>query len=99
MLSDRGGLIGEQYLVFDQEDGTDLRGFFIIDPDGILQVAQVLNASMGRDVDEILRLIQGAQYVYARRDERLPACWHPGDPTLKAGDDLVGKVWQSWKKT
>jgi alkyl hydroperoxide reductase subunit AhpC len=98
MLTDRGGLIGEQYLVYDHEEGTDLRGFFIIDPDGILQVVQVLNASMGRDVDEMLRLIQGAQYLHAHRDERLPACWHPGDETLTADDEMVGKVWDRGKK-
>ena len=74
MVSDRAGRIGEKYLVYDPQDGCDIRGFFIIDPDGVLQVAEVLNASMGRDVDEMLRLLQGAQYVYARRDEALPAC-------------------------
>jgi peroxiredoxin (alkyl hydroperoxide reductase subunit C) len=98
MVSDRAGLIGEKYLVYDPEEGVDVRGFFIIDPDGVLQVAEVLNASMGRDVDEMLRLLQGAQYVYARKDEALPACWHPGDKTLKPGEDLVGKIWTSWKK-
>jgi len=97
MLSDRAGRIGEQYLVYDDEAGVDNRGFFIIDPDGVLQVAQVLNASMGRDVDEMLRLLQGAQYVYARKDEELPACWHPGDQTLKRGEALIGKVWTTWK--
>jgi peroxiredoxin (alkyl hydroperoxide reductase subunit C) len=98
MLTDRAGFIGEQYLVYDAEAGVDLRGFFLIDPDGVLQVAEVLNASMGRDVDEILRLIQGAQYVHARRGEALPACWKPGQSTLKPGEDLVGKVWSTWKK-
>ena len=98
MLSDRGGRIGKKYLVYDPEDGTDIRGFFIIDPEGVLQVAEVLNASMGRDVDEMLRLIQGAQYVYSRRGEALPACWQPGDQTLKPGEQLVGKVWTTWRK-
>lgn len=97
MLSDCAGLVGESYLVYDPEAGVDLRGFFIIDPEGILQVAEVLNASMGRDVDEMLRLIQGAQYVYERHGEALPACWHPGGQTLKPGEDLVGKVWIAWK--
>ncbi|MGC9347324.1 MAG: thioredoxin-dependent peroxiredoxin [Anaerolineae bacterium] len=98
MLTDRGGRIGEKYLVYDPEDGTDIRGFFIIDPEGVLQVAEVLNASMGRDVDEMLRLIQGAQYVYSRQGEELPACWHPGDQTLKPSEQLVGKVWTTWRK-
>ena len=97
MLTDKAGKIGEQYLVYDADENIDLRGFFLIDPDGVLQVAEVLNESMGRDVDEILRLIQGAQYVYSRKDEALPACWKPGQATLKPGEDLVGKVWQSWK--
>jgi peroxiredoxin (alkyl hydroperoxide reductase subunit C) len=98
MLTDKAGAIGKTYLVYDAEENIDLRGFFLIDPEGVLQVAEVLNESMGRDVDEILRLIQGAQYVYARKDEALPACWKPGETTLKPGEDLVGKVWQTWKK-
>jgi len=97
MLSDRAGHIGERYLVYDPEEGVDIRGFFIVDPEGVLQVAEVLNASMGRDVDEMLRLIQGAQYVYARKGEALPACWHPGDATLRPGEELVGKIWQTWR--
>ena len=98
MLSDKAGKIGKTYMVYDPDEGCDLRGVFLIDPDGVLQVAEVLNASMGRDVDEILRLVQGAQYVYAKRDEALPACWKPGDATLKPSEDLVGKVWTTWKK-
>ncbi len=97
MLTDKAGEIGKRYLVYDADANIDLRGFFLIDPEGVLQVAEVLNESMGRDVDEVLRLIQGAQYVYARKDEALPACWKPGEQTLKPGEDLVGKVWQSWK--
>jgi peroxiredoxin (alkyl hydroperoxide reductase subunit C) len=98
MLSDRAGRMGKRYLVYDPKEGVDLRGFFVIDPEGVLQVAEVLNASMGRDVDEMLRLIQGAQYVYSRRGEALPACWQPGDTTLKPGENMVGKVWTTWKK-
>ncbi len=98
MLTDKAGEVGKVYLVYDEVDGVDLRGVFVIDPDGVLQVAEVLNGSMGRDVDEMLRLIQGAQYVYARKGEALPACWKPGDATLKPGEDLVGKVWTTWKK-
>ncbi len=98
MLSDRGGRVGEKYLVYDSEEGVDVRGFFIVDPDGVLQVAEVLNSSMGRDVDEMLRLLQGAQYVYARHGEALPACWQPGDQTLKKDEALVGKVWTTWVK-
>ncbi|MBN1259259.1 MAG: peroxiredoxin [Anaerolineae bacterium] len=97
MLSDRAGRVGNAYLVYDADSGVDLRGMFIIDPDGILQVAEVLNESMGRDVEEMLRLLQGSQYVYSRRGEALPACWKPGQATLKPGEELVGKIWDTWK--
>jgi NADH-dependent peroxiredoxin subunit C len=98
MLSDRAGRVGEKYLVYDPDEGVDVRGFFIIDPDGVLQLAEVLNSSMGRDVNEMIRLCQGAQYVYSRRDEALPACWQPGGQTLRKGEALVGKVWTTWVK-
>jgi len=98
MLSDRAGKMGKRYLVYDFEEGRDLRGFFLIDPEGVLQVVEILNASMGRDVDEMLRLTRGAQYVYSRRGEELPACWQPGDPTLKPSEEMVGMVWTTWRK-
>ncbi len=95
MLTDRAGNLGRRYGVYDEMAGTDLRGMFVIDPAGVLQAAQVLAGPLSRDVDELLRLVQGAQYIYAHPEEALTACWHPGAATLKPGADLVGKVWES----
>ena len=41
MLSDRAGHIGERYLVYDPEEGVDIRGFFIVDPEGHLRYISV----------------------------------------------------------
>lgn len=30
--------------------------------------------------------------------EATPSGWRPGTPTLKVGPDLVGKVWEVWKR-
>ena len=42
MLSDAGGRIGEIYGVYDAEAGVDIRGRFLIDPDGIIQAMEVM---------------------------------------------------------
>jgi alkyl hydroperoxide reductase subunit AhpC len=37
MISDAGGKIGQIYGVYDEAGGVDVRGRFLIDPDGIIQ--------------------------------------------------------------
>lgn len=39
------------------------RGLFIIDPKGILRQITINDLPIGRDVDEILRLVQAVQYT------------------------------------
>lgn len=98
MLSDSGGKIGSIYGVYDDEAGIDVRGRFIIDPDGIIQGFEVLTPPVGRNVLETLRQIQAFQHVRATQGtEATPSGWKPGKPTLKPGPDLVGKVWEVWK--
>lgn len=48
MLSDQTGEIGRLYGVYDEESGTNIRGRFLIDPDGIIQAAEVLSPPVGR---------------------------------------------------
>jgi len=98
MLADLGGEIGSLYGVYEEEEKVNFRGLFIVDPDGIIQATSVLPPPVGRDVDEMLRQIQALQHVRATQGaEATPACWTPGQPTLKPGPDLVGKVWKVWK--
>lgn len=96
MLSDQGGKVGQAYGVYDEDGGVNIRGRFIIDPDGIVQAMEVLTPSVGRNPDELFRQILAFQHV---RDtgEVMPSGWNPGDPTLKPNFDLVGKVWTVWK--
>jgi len=99
MLSDQAGKIGRLYDVYDENIGLDLRGLFLIDPDGVIQAVQVLNAPVGRDVDELVRQIQAFQHVRSMKGaEVCPIGWKPGKATLKPGPGLVGKVSENWKK-
>lgn len=98
MLSDAGGKVGKVYGVFDENNGVEARGRFIIDPDGVVQGYEVLTPPVGRNVNETIRQVQAFQLVRESNGaEATPSGWKPGKQTLKPGIDLVGKVWEVWK--
>jgi alkyl hydroperoxide reductase subunit AhpC len=98
MLSDAGGRIGAAYGVYDEAAGVDVRGRFLIDPDGVIQAIEILTPPVGRNFAELVRQVQAFQLVRETKGaEATPAGWRPGEPTLKPGPDLVGKVWKVWK--
>ncbi len=96
MLSDPGGRIGQIYGVYDEQAGVDIRGRFLIDPDGVIQAMEVMTPPVGRNIRELIRQVQAYQHVRAT-GEVTPAGWEPGKTTLKPGPELVGKVWQVWQ--
>ncbi len=65
--------------VIHKQDGVPLRATFVVDPTGIVRHVSVNDLSVGRSVEEILRLIDGFQ-----TDELCPCNWQPGQPTLEA---------------
>ena len=96
MLSDAGGKVGKLYGVYDEDAGVNIRGRFIIDPDGNILAMEVLTPPVGRNVAELIRQVQAYQHV-RETGEVMPSGWQPGKPTLKPGPDLAGKVWKAWK--
>jgi alkyl hydroperoxide reductase subunit AhpC len=96
MLSDGGGRIGAVYGVYDEDAGVNIRGRFIIDPDNVIVAMEVMTPDVGRNFAEMVRQIKAYQHVKAT-SEVTPAGWQPGEPGLKPGPALVGKVWQVWK--
>lgn len=81
LVSDLNKKISLSYNVL-TEQGTALRGLFIIDKEGIIQHALVNNLDVGRNVNETLRTLQAIQYVQMHPDEVCPANWQPGSPTI-----------------
>jgi len=59
------------------KDGIDLRATFIVDPEGIIRFASVNDLSVGRNVDEVLRVLDALQ-----TDELCPCNWKKGEATL-----------------
>ncbi|BBY99900.1 peroxiredoxin [Mycolicibacterium fallax] len=64
-------------------DGVADRATFIIDPDNVIQFVSVTAGSVGRNVDEVLRVLDALQ------SDELCACnWRKGDPTINVGELL-----------
>jgi peroxiredoxin (alkyl hydroperoxide reductase subunit C) len=97
MLSDAGGKVGEIYGVYDADAGVDVRGRFLIDPDGIVQGFEVLAPPVGRNVSETIRQIQAFQLVRESKGANAtPSGWSKGKPVLSPSPELVGHVWEKW---
>ena len=92
MLADPAHVLARNFGVLIEEAGQAERGAFIVDPEGIIQVEMVTAGGIGRNADELLRLLQAAQFVAQYGDQVCPAKWHPGAKTLKPGLDLVGRL-------
>ena len=96
MGSDPGGRIGRVYGVYDEAGGVDVRGRFIIDPDGVVQAIEMLTPPVGRNVSELIRQLAAYKHVRAT-GEVTPSGRKPGKKTLKPNPNLAGKVWKEWK--
>ena len=77
LLSDITKGVAKDYGVLLEVDGVALRGLFIIDPDGIVRYELVHDLSVGRSVDETLRVLEALQ-----TGELCPINWTPGGETL-----------------
>lgn len=63
-------------------DGVAFRASFLIDKNGIVQSQQVNNLPLGRNVDEMLRLVDALQFTEAH-GEVCPAGWQKGEAGMK----------------
>jgi len=72
----KGELI-DQLGVRDKEAGVALRATFIVDPDNTIQHVSVNNLNVGRNADEVLRILDGLQ-----TGELCPCNRKPGGETL-----------------
>jgi len=92
MIGDPSQTISRNFDVLDEEAGLAQRGTFIIDPDGVVQAAEINADGIGRDASTLIGKIKAAQYVRENPGEVCPAKWEEGSETLKPSLDLVGKI-------
>lgn len=66
----------------DEEAGVAMRALFIIGPDGTLRHKTINDLPVGRNVDEVLRLVDAFKFT-DEHGEVCPANWRPGARTMK----------------
>jgi len=64
------------------EGGIALRGLFIIDKNGVLKHSTINDLNLGRNVDEVLRLLDAIDFS-EEHGEVCPANWKKGDKAMK----------------
>jgi peroxiredoxin (alkyl hydroperoxide reductase subunit C) len=70
--------------------GVAFRGSFLIDKAGVVQHQVVNNLPLGRDIDEMLRMVDALQFT-EEHGEVCPAGWQKGKKGMTASTDGVAK--------
>jgi lipoyl-dependent peroxiredoxin subunit C len=79
MLADVKRELSSALGVIDRTEGVALRATFIVDPDNVIRFVSVNDLSVGRNPQEVLRVLDALQ-----TDELCPCNWSKGEETLKA---------------
>lgn len=77
MIADTSKSLAEELGILNNDEKVAYRATFIIDPDGIIRWVSVNDLNVGRNIDEVLRVLDGLQ-----TDELCPCNWEKGQETL-----------------
>jgi peroxiredoxin (alkyl hydroperoxide reductase subunit C) len=78
MLADIKRELSSAFGILDKQEGVALRATFVVDPDGVIRFVSVNDLSVGRNPQEVLRVLDALQ-----TDELCPCNWQKGDAVLK----------------
>lgn len=91
LLSDRNQRISRAYRVLDEESGAAMRATVLVDPEGVIVSKLVYPREVGRNIPEIVRLLEGIQFG-RKTGLGVPANWVPGMPGVKRDIRLAGTI-------
>lgn len=74
----------------ESEGGVAFRGAFLIDNNGVVRSQIVNDLPLGRNMDELIRLVDALQF-HEEHGEVCPAGWNKGDKGMDASPDGVAK--------
>ena len=77
VLADTTHAVSRLFGVLKEDQGIAYRGTFIIDPEGVLRYSIISDLSVGRSVEETVRVLSALQ-----SGELCPVEWKPGERTL-----------------
>lgn len=82
LLCDEDRAMTKAYDLMHEETTFALRGTFLIDKDGVVQHQVVNNLPLGRNVDELIRMVDSLQF-HENAGMVCPAGWEPGKDGMK----------------
>ena len=88
MVADVKHEICRAYDVEFEPAGVALRASFLIDKNGVVQHQVVNNLPLGRNVDEMIRMVDALQF-FEEHGEVCPAGWNKGKPGIEATPDGI----------
>jgi len=89
LVSDVGGHIAHDFGVLNP-DGVAFRGLFLIDRKGVVRHQTVNDLPLGRNVDEVIRMVDALQHS-EKHGEVCPANWHKGESAIKPNKESVSE--------
>lgn len=92
MAADHSGRISHTLRIYNTDSGMAQRATFIIDPEGVLRVVEIVADNIGRNAGEIVRQIKALKFVSEHPGHVCPASWDEGAPTLQPSVRKAGKV-------
>ena len=90
LVADMNHQIVQSYGVEHPEDGVALRGTFLLDKNGVVRHQVVNDLPLGRNMDEIIRMVEALQFFEAN-GEVCPAGWQKGQSGMDASPDGVAE--------
>jgi peroxiredoxin (alkyl hydroperoxide reductase subunit C) len=88
LIADMTHAIAKAYDVETADGAVALRGSFLIDRSGVVQHQVINNLPLGRNIDEMLRMVDSLQFT-EEHGEVCPAGWQKGKKGMKATPEGV----------
>lgn len=77
MLADTSKSLAEELGILEANEKVAYRATYIVDPEGIVRWVSLYDLSVGRNVEEVLRVLDALQ-----TDELCPCNWEKGEETI-----------------
>jgi len=97
LIADLNHTICQSYGIEHPELGVALRGAFIIDKNKIVRHQMVNDLPLGRNIDELIRLVDALQY-HEQHGEVCPAGWSKGNKAMAATPEGVASYLGNYAK-
>ncbi|HPF14756.1 MAG: peroxiredoxin [Planctomycetes bacterium] len=78
LVSDMARKLSSELGILDSEEQVCMRATFVVDPEGVIRHVSVNDGSVGRNPEEILRVLDALQ-----TDELCPCNWKQGEETIQ----------------